>query len=357
MKNHNLDAWSLVDYYMEPLKKYLSLEGVSEIWINKYNKVYIEQFGQKKLVDVRFDSEQTVQTLIMQIGNALGQPTDPETHPILDARLKDGSRVCAVLYPVAPLGSNLTIRVFPEVRLDVKSLIESGSVTADMMEYLKLAVLTRSNMLVSGGTGSGKTTLLNILSSFIPAEDRVVTVEDTQELQVSVDNLVMLEAPRRRKGKGDAQKVDMAFLIRTTLRQKPDRILVGEIRDMEAATAFLHAINTGHSGVCSTIHANSCDDALVRMQTLIAGSGSLPWNVLEVQVKSNLNVLIHAAGTQHGRRIVQVAEIQNSKAVTLWDFDYVEDRHNFYPQNLESSEVVKAAIKHGVEVPERRESC
>jgi len=353
MKDINADVWGLVDFYLTPIKEFLGMDGVSEICVNRYDEIFIEQYGEMKRVDAKFADEQSMQTLIRQIANALGQVADPDTHPILDARLSDGSRVCAVLYPTAPRGSNITIRAFPKVRLNAAKLVESGSMTQSMMDYLKLAVLSRSNMLVSGGTGSGKTTLLNVLSSFIPAGDRVITVEDTQELQVSAENLIMLEAPRRRQGRGDEQKVDMAFLIRTTLRQKPNRILVGEIRDMAAATAFLHAINTGHSGTCSTIHSNSCDDALIRMQTLIAGGGSLPWDVLDVQVKGNLNVLIHAENTpHHGRRVVQISELQNGQPRTLWAFNYVSGQHEIYSETFGPSEVLKTARKYGIDVPE-----
>jgi len=350
---HSFDAWKLVDFYMEPIRRFFSMDGVSEICVNRFDQIYIEQYGEMRRVDAAFKSENEVQTLIIQIANALGQVADCDTHPILDARLDDGSRVCGVLYPTAPRGSNLTIRIFPKVRLTSERLVETGSMTAGMLEFLKASVLTCANMLISGGTGSGKTSLLNVLSSFIPETDRVVTVEDTQELQVPVNNLIMLEAPRRRKGKGDEQEVDLAFLIRTALRQRPDRILVGEIRDTAAATAYLHAINTGHAGTCSTTHANNCADALVRMQTLIAEGGLLPWNVLEVQVKGNLNILVHVERTpHHGRRVVQIVELRGGQPFVLWDFDYVQGKHVFFPEHLKVSLVLKNIQKYGFEIGE-----
>ncbi len=347
------DAWGLVDFYLKPIAPFLQQDGVTEICINNHKEVFIEQFGEMKRIDVQFPSEQYMVTLVKQIANALGQVTDPDTHPILDARLNDGSRVCAVLFPTSPRGTCLTIRVFPKVRLTAEKLVELGSMTQNMYEYLKVATQVRFNGIVSGGTGSGKTTLLNVLSSFIPPSDRVLTVEDTQELQVDVDNLVALEAPRKRKAKGtDYQEVDMAFLIKTTLRMKPTRIIVGEIRDGNAAVSFLHAINTGHSGTCATIHANNPTDALSRMQTLVAGDGNLPFDVVKSQVRSNLNFIVQAEETpKHGRRITTIAELKEGKLNTLWEWDYIHGKHIEHTDRITESEALKKAQIYGINTP------
>lgn len=344
------DAWGLVDFYLKPIAPFLQQEGVTEICINNYQDIYIERFGRMERVPATFDSEQHLQTLVKQISNALGQVSDAETHPILDARLIDGSRVCAVLYPTSPRGTCITIRVFPRIRITADKLVEYGSLTPDMLEFLRVAILVRGNGLVSGGTGSGKTTLLNVLSSFVPKKDRVLTVEDTKELQVDVENLVALEAPQKRKLGHDYQHVDMAFLIRTTLRMKPTRIIVGEVRDGNAATAFLYAINTGHSGTCSTIHANNPEDALTRMQTLVAGDGKLPFEVVREQVRCNLHFVVQAQDTpQHGRRIIAITELRHGQTVVLWSWDYIAGKHVAHAENIRTSVLLEQAQIYGVE--------
>ncbi|NND64759.1 MAG: CpaF family protein [Gammaproteobacteria bacterium] len=349
-KKRSDDTWALVDYYLQPISSYFEMDGVSEICINRFDDVYVERFGKMEPVAAKFDSEETLATALKQIANALGQVCDQNTHPILDARLKDGSRVCGVLFPTAPLGTCISIRVFPKTRLNAQDLLEKGSYSEEMLEYFRVATMVRSNMLVSGGTGSGKTTLLNVLSSFIPTEDRVITVEDTLELQVDVENLVALEAPQVRRMAKDAQNVNMERLIRTTLRMKPTRIIVGEIRDAGAAVAFLLGINTGHSGTCSTIHANSPVDALIRMQTLIAGEGSLPFDVVQQQVRSNLHVLIQAESTpNHGKRVVEIVELREGEPTSLWRWDYVKGVHQLDEQALSESVVLAKAKRFGIE--------
>lgn len=346
-------AWDLVKYYLEPIEGYFTMDGVSEIRVNRYDKIFIERNGQKELTEAKFADEQTLQTAIMQIANALEQVANPDTHPTLDARLPDGSRVNATLHPIAVFGSNMTIRLFPKERFTGDKLVQIGSLTQPMLEYLRLAVMNSANMLVSGSTGSGKTTLLNVISAFIPRNDRVLTAEDTKELQVDVDDLVMYEAPRRRKNLNiDSQNIDLSALIKTMLRNTPDRILVGEIRDTEAAMSFLQAINTGHDGTCSTIHANNSSDALTRLQTLIAFDGSIPWQVVEVMVRSNLNVLVHA-GKSHkfGRKVTQICELQNGELSPLWEFNFVTGEHDCFNDNLSQSLVVKSAKKHGLTIP------
>jgi pilus assembly protein CpaF len=216
-----------------------------------------------------------------------------------------------------------------------------------MLELLKLAVICRFNILVSGGTGSGKTTLLNVLSDFIPATDRVLTVEDTRELQIENENHIPFEAPTRRK-KADSQNVDLAFLIKTCLRKNPTRIIVGEIRDAKAANAFLQAINTGHSA-CSTIHANGPEDALIRIQTLVAGQGDLPFDVVKAQVRANLNIIIHTESTpNHGRRIVSVTEIIEGQPSELWCWSY---RQGIHTRTDVQSGIYQRLEKFAIDIP------
>ena len=321
------DTWKLVEYYLTPIKHLFALSGVTEIEVNRFDRIFIERNGRTlPAPGAAFADERQVTVLIHQIANALGQAVDQDSHPILDARLLDGTRVCGVLAPISTTGSCISFRVFPERRITAQDLLSFGSFSVEMLDFLKLCVRCRANILVSGGTGSGKTTLLNALSQFIPSQDRVVTVEDTRELHIDVENHVALEAPLRRK-QIDGQTVDMAFLIKTCLRLNPTRIIVGEIRDGYAATAFLHGINTGHSA-CSTIHANGPEDALTRIQTLVAGQGDLPFEVVKAQVRANLNLLIHAERTpKHGRRVVSIAEIVDGVCTPLWRWSYVKAQH------------------------------
>lgn len=319
-------CWSLVEYYLEPIRHLFEIEGVTEICVNRFDEIFIEQNGEMRPVDARFSDENQVATLVKQIANALGQAIDKDTHPVLDAHLLDGTRVCGVLHPVSTRGTCISFRIFPKKRISADFLLAKGAVTSEMLELLKLAVICRCNILVSGGTGSGKTTLLNVLSDFIPQKDRILTVEDTRELQINAKNYIPFEAPTRRK-KVDGQTVDLAFLIKTCLRKNPTRIIVGEIRDAKAAIAFLQAINTGHSA-CSTIHANGPEDALSRIQTLVAGQGDLPFEVVKAQVRSNLNMIIHTESTpHHGRRIVSVTEIIEGLTAELWRWSYRQGVH------------------------------
>lgn len=325
------ECWQLVSHYMAPLMPLFERPGVTDICVNRFDEIFVEENGvMRRVPEVGFSDEATLNTLVNQIANALGQVVDKSTHPQLDGRLPDGTRVCAVLAPVAAAGTNVTFRVFPKKRITGGMLVQNGSLTAGMLNFLKRAILSRANVLVSGSTGSGKTTLLKVLSDFIPKAERVVSVEDTHELKIHSDNHVPLEAPVRRNtagGRKECQRVDMAFLIKTTLRMRPDRIIVGEIRDAAAAVAFLHAINTGHN-VASTIHANGPQDALVRIQTLVAGEGGLPFEVVKAQVRANLHLLVHAERTPAaGRRIVAVTEIADGKTKDLWRWDPRKGAH------------------------------
>lgn len=345
--NQHMDViktWDLVKHYLKPIAQYLDMPGVTEILINTHDEIYIEKNGNLEKVSACFKNNAEVEKLIEQIGKALDQPVHKDKFPIIDARLpgisgRTGARINGVMTPIAIRGACLTIRVFPEKILDADDLLNKGTLTKEMLEYLKIAVLRRSNIIVSGGTGSGKTTLINVLCSFIPKEDRIITIEDTAELQLNTPHRIAVEAPRRRLDEVyDSQQIDMSFLLRNALRQRPDRIIVGEIRSADAAASFLQAINTGHEGCMTTLHANSTADALVRMEGLAASqSHGLPYEVIRAQMRGNINVLIQQQRISgQGRRIVEIAEILEQQTCPIWLWDY-RDRKYFACDEIENS--------------------
>lgn len=337
----------LVNLYLSPVRQYFEDPLVTEIMINTYDQIFVERQGLIERVDAQFDNEEAVQILIHMIATNTGQSADALNHPIIDARLPDGSRVCGVLNPWSAAGSSLSIRLFPKTVLTAEDLLRTGSFTDEMLEFLRLAIQSRANVLVSGSTGSGKTTLLNVLTSFIPSHERVVTVEDTEELNVGVTNSVRLVSANRKKDTQDAQDTSMPSFIKTALRQNPDRIIVGEMRDKDAADAFLQAINTGHNGCASTLHANSCNDALIRLQNFLGASG-LPVAYVESQVRSNLHLLIQAEKVPGvGRLISSITEVRETKTLELWGYDYLVRRHIKNEEAFADSLILKLATRHG----------
>lgn len=319
--------WELVRHYLAPIAPYFRLEGVTGIFVNRFDSVYIMRRGEFEAVDARWNNEFHFVTAIEQIANALGQEVHPIERPLLDARLDDGSRVNAVLAPTGVAGSNMTVRLFPKTRYTAEALLAAGSFDEAMFRYLRLAMLNRFNMLVSGGTGSGKTTLLNAVSNFIPDDDRIVSIEDTAELQIHGSHWVALEAPHRFVK--DAEPLTMSRLVKNALRMEPQRLIVGEVRDGAAAEALLTAANTGHSGILSTIHANSALDTIDRLTNLAAaGFTAIPYEHVQRQVRKNLDVIVHAQKTpRHGRRIVEIAELDDGEFRLLWRWNYDEGRH------------------------------
>ena len=326
-----LSSWSFVQEYLKPILPLLELDGTSEVMVNSWDTIFYEHRGLISKSDLSFPNEQAVDRAIHMIATATGQSCDPINHPIVDARLADGSRVCATLFPVAHPSSNICIRIFPKTSLTADHLLNGGSFNQPMLDYLRRAVAVRCNMLVSGSTSSGKTTLLNILSSFIPDDHRVITVEDTQELNLTCPNWVSLVCPNKPQDDRDAQTINMPTLIKTALRQNPDRIIVGEIRDAAAADALLQAINTGHNGCASTLHANSPRDALFRLQNFI-GSTGFPIDYVQSQVRGNLHVLIQAEKVPGvGRLITSITELLDGTIQELFSFDYHTRTHIQHP--------------------------
>ena len=290
-----------------PLESLLRDPEVSEIMVNRPEQIFVERRGRIELTSLAFEDEDSLRRVIDRIVSTIGRRVD-ESEPMCDARLKDGSRVNVVIPPVAIYGPCLTIRKFGREVLSPEKLVTAGAATEAMIEYLDAAVKTRLNIIVSGGTGSGKTTLLNVLSGFIPATERIVTCEDAAELRLRQVHVISLESkPQNVEGRG---AISIRDLVRNCLRMRPDRIIVGECRGPEALD-MLQAMNTGHDGSMSTLHANNPQDGLNRLETLVLLAGTeLPSRAIRSQITSAVNVIVQTARLRGGaRKVVSVAEV------------------------------------------------
>ncbi|MGN0855580.1 MAG: ATPase, T2SS/T4P/T4SS family [Kiritimatiellia bacterium] len=290
-----------------PLEELLADDSVSEIMVNGPHKVYIERKGRLQLSDCQFTDDQSVLAVIERIVAPLGRRID-ESQPYVDARLSDGSRVNAIIAPLALSGPTITIRKFSKKALTPADFIRFGTWTHNAAEFMKLCVLLRKNIIVAGGTGSGKTTLLNLLSGYIPRSERIVTVEDAAELRLQQPHVVRLEArPPNIEGKG---AVTIRDLVRNCLRMRPDRIIVGECRGGETLD-MLQAMNTGHDGSLTTVHANSPRDVISRLETMVLMSGmELPSRAIREQIASAVDVIIHESRLSDGsRKVVAITEV------------------------------------------------
>ncbi len=312
-----VDKESLVtDVYNEtlglgPLEEFIDDPEVSEIMVNSRDEIYIEKNGVLCRTDKMFISNNSIMAIIERIISPIGRRID-ESSPLVDARLPDGSRVHIIIPPISLTGPIITIRKFLPTVLDMDDLIRLGSVSPKMVEFLRHCVLTRQNIVTSGKTSSGKTTLLNILSSFIPNDERIITIEDSAELQMRQEHVIRLESrPANIEGKGE---ISIRELFRNSLRMRPDRIIVGECR-MGETLDMLQAMNTGHDGSLTTAHANSPMDLLTRLETMaLMGNSTFPVSTVRRQIASAINVIVHLTRFVDGsRKVTQIAELTSYK--------------------------------------------
>ncbi|WP_462257190.1 CpaF family protein [Eubacterium ventriosum] len=341
-----------------PLEELISDSTVSEIMVNGPNQVYVERKGKLVLSDVKFQDEEHVRRIIDRIVTPLGRRID-DSNPMVDARLKDGSRVNAIIPPLALCGSTITIRKFSDTPLTIENLMGFGSLSPEMAGFLEAGVRGKLNILVSGGTGSGKTTLLNVLSAFIPHDERIVTIEDAAELKLMQDHVVSLESrPANLEGTG---AITIRDLVKNALRMRPDRIVVGEVRGGETLD-MLQAMNTGHDGSLTTAHANSARDALARIETMVMMSGmELPVTAIRQQCAGALDLIVQQARLRDGsRKITSICEITGMEGdiiTTQEIFRYVVDgldSNNKFTGHFESTGVVPQCCdkvkSNGVEI-------
>jgi len=312
-----------------PMERFLLDDTVTEVMVNSLDPIYIERDGKLRETDARFATEEQLRRVIERIVSKVGRRID-ESSPMVDARLPDGSRVNAIIPPLAVDGPSVTIRKFPSGAFTIEHLIGFRTLTPQISEFLSACVEGKLNILVTGGTGSGKTTLLNVLSSFIPNDERIVTIEDSVELRLSQEHVVRLEArPPNIEGRG---QVTIRDLVRNSLRMRPDRIIVGEVRSGEALD-MLQAMNTGHEGSLSTLHANAPRDALARLETMVLMAGlELPLRAIREQIASAIDMIVHTSRLRDGtRRIVSIVEVEGMEAdvITLTElflFNHTDGR-------------------------------
>ncbi|WP_094183195.1 CpaF family protein [Paenibacillus sp. KS1] len=292
---------------LDVLQPLIDDKSITEIMINNYDEIFIEREGHVHRYSGKFESQEKLEDIIQLIVGKVNRVVN-EASPIVDARLKDGSRVNVVLPPIALKGPTVTIRKFPEKPMTVEDLIQRGALTKEVATFLKNLVVAKYNIFIGGGTGSGKTTFLNALSNYIPADERIITVEDSAELQIqSVPNLVSMEVRNANtEGKGE---ITMRDLIKSSLRMRPNRIVVGEVRGPEALE-MLQAMNTGHDGSLSTGHANNTYDMLSRLETMVLSGVQLPVEVIRKQISSAIDIMVHLSRLRDkSRKVVEISEI------------------------------------------------
>ena len=343
-----------------PIEPLLKDDMITEVMINGPKKIFVEQMGKLHLTKVQFHDEAHLMNIIERILSPLGRRVD-EASPLVDARLADGSRVNIIIEPLSLVGPVVTIRKFSKTPLSVENLISFGTLSEDMAIFLRACVKARLNVMVAGGTGSGKTTTLNVLSSFIPDDERIVTVEDAAELRLQQGHVVTLEArPANIEGSGE---ITIRDLVRNALRMRPDRIIVGEVRSGEALD-MLQAMNTGHDGSLTTAHANSPRDVLSRLETMVLMAGmDLPVRAIREQISSAIDLIIQQSRIRDGsRKITFVTEVQKMEGdtIVLQDlFRYVQDHidengksvGSFVPTGLQPNFLDKFRM-NGVELPQ-----
>jgi pilus assembly protein CpaF len=325
-----------------PLEPLIADETITEIMVNGPRNIYIERRGKIERTNAMFESPDHVLRIIDRIVAPLGRRID-ESSPYVDARLPDGSRVNAIIPPLSLIGPVITIRKFFKIPLSVENLIELGSITPEAIEFLKACVQARLNVLVSGGTGSGKTTLLNILSQFIPDDERIITIENAAELQLRQEHVVTLESrPPNIEGRGE---VTIRDLVINSLRMRPERIIVGECRGAESLD-MLQAMNTGHDGSMTTLHANSPRDTLARLETMVLMAGmDLPHRAIREQISSAIDVIVQQERLRDGsRKIINITEVQGMEG----DVITMSDIFVFEKTGMENGKVVGRFMPTGL---------
>ena len=312
------------------LDSIISDDSITEVMINGPENIFIEKNGRLQKLDKEFESQRRLEDIIQRIVGMAGREVN-QANPICDTRLPDGSRVNVVLPPIALCGPTITIRKFSKTPMTIEKLIEYGSLTKDIARKLEILVKAKYNIFISGGTGSGKTTFLNALSNYIPKDERVITIEDSAELQiVGVENLVSMET--RNANSAGAGAVSITDLIKSSLRMRPERIVVGEVRGGEALD-MLQAMNTGHDGSLSTGHANSTEDMLSRLETMVLqGASGLPLEAIKQQIASAIDIIIHLSRLRdHSRKTMEITEVlgyENGKIILNPLYQFVEDENS-----------------------------
>ena len=328
-----------------PLEDLLRDPGITEIMVNGKDKIYVEKKGKLELSNRKFISEKQVMSVVERIIAPLGRRID-ESSPMVDARLPDGSRVNIIIPPLALTGPTITIRKFSQEVLTIQDLISFNSLDKNMAEFLHICVKNRCNILISGGTGSGKTTLLNVLSGFIPEEERIVTIEDSAELKLCQAHVISTESrPPNIEGKGH---ITIRDLVRNSLRMRPDRIIIGEVRSGEALD-MLQAMNTGHDGSLTTIHANSSRDALSRLETMVLMSGmELPVKAIREQIVSALDLIVQQSRLSDGsRKITDISEVTGLEG----DKITIQDIFHFKQTGLDINSKVQGSFSSTGNIP------
>jgi pilus assembly protein CpaF len=342
-----------------PLERLLADETVTEIMVNGSADVWVERQGRLYETTVRFNDDSHLRRIINKMVAQVGRRID-ESSPMVDARLPDGSRVNAVIPPLSLSGPLVTIRKFSKKRMEMSDMIRLGTLTSETVEFLQRCVLAELNILVSGGTGTGKTTLLNALSTAVPDADRIVTIEDAAELRLNQRHVLRLEArPKNIEGEGE---IAIRELVRNALRMRPDRIIVGEVRGAEALD-MLQAMNTGHDGSLSTVHANAPRDALSRIETMVLMAGfDLPIKAIRQQVASALDLIVHLERLEDGsRRVTSITEVQRMES----DVITLQELFEFKVQEITTDRVVVGSLRstglrptflskferHGIDLP------
>ena len=311
---------------LDVLQELIEDTEITEIMVNGPDRIFLEKRGRISLWENKFETREKLEDVIQQIVAKSNRVVN-ETNPIVDARLENGSRVNVVLAPVALNGPIVTIRRFPDNPLTMEDLIKTGSITSEVAEFLKKLVVSGYNIFISGGTGSGKTTFLNVLSKFIPKEERIITIEDSAELQLSdIPNLVSLET--RNANMDGCKEITIRDLIKTSLRMRPDRIIVGEVRGGEAVD-LLQALNTGHDGSLSTGHSNSSRDMLSRLETMVLMGMDLPLPAIRRQIASGVDIIVHLGRLRdHTRKVLEIVEItgfENGEIITAPLYEFKEE--------------------------------